>query len=210
MKDYIFICEGDNSSICLIDAQSISNYLKKACKALGFNEKYTAINLRVTHMTKAFEHVLRNGKSNIELSVLSKHKRIDTTKNHYIEMELEKMLEATYGIIIGDSSKLIDVDSKIVDEIPSNLVDSEVDDGCGNCSIKDCVMISALTSLPCFLCDYFITTVGHLKFFVKAIENVDMLISYAKTMHDKEDLITTKTLYVLYLKAIYKRKEELQ
>ena len=64
-------------------------------------------------------------------------------------------------------------------------------------------------SLPCMACKYFITTIKHEIFFKKAIEDVDRLIKATSNRHDKEDLVTIKELYVLYLKAIIKHKEGL-
>ena len=202
--NYIFLYRGNINTVRAITPQTFRNYLGDCCKELGI-KRYTAADLRDTHMTKSFEYILRNGKSNAEMSVLTKHKYIDTSKSHYIEMELEKILEATYGIIIGNNA-LIDPDKNLVDTLPSEASgeDSVVEDGCGCCTADKCVVTS---SLPCLVCKHFVTTVAHEKFFIRAIENVDILIGRAKTQHDKEDFTTIKRLYVLYLKAIYKRKE---
>lgn len=203
-KDYIFLYSGRANSVKVITDTIFGTFMKNACHEAGLSKVYNASNLRDTHMTKSFEHTLRNKKSDIEMSVLSGHKHIDTTKNHYIEMELEKMLESTYGVIIGE--KYIDTDSRVVDEIPKELESEEndVENGCGKCSAKTCVLTS---SLPCLACKYFITTVKHENFFKKAIENVDKLIPSTTNQHDKEDLIIIKQLYILYLKSIYKCKE---
>ena len=192
-----------SAKTALFDNAKFSEALKNLCDEIGV-PRYSAINLRDTHMTKSLEHIIRTGKSDLEMSVLSKHRHMDTTKNHYIEMELEKMLESTYGITIG--SELIETDSKIVDDIPEDLIgeENDVEDGCGKCSAEMCVMTNAL---PCMACKYFITTTKHEVFFKKAIENVNRLIEKTKNRHDKEDLVTIKELYVLYLKAIIKHKE---
>lgn len=207
MKQYIFIYNQSiaNNRPVVFNDRIFSYYMVQACKILKI-ERYTAANLRDTHMTKALEHIMRNGKSDLEMSVLSKHKYMDTTKNHYIEMELEKMLESTYGITIG--TELIQTDSKVVDEIPEHLQgkDSDVENGCGKCTADNCVMIG---SLPCMACKHFITTTRHEVFFKKAIEDVDRLIKATTNRHDKEDLVTIKGLYVLYLRAIIKHKEGL-
>ena len=205
-KDYIFIYERKNRGLrktVVFDDHLFSRYLKQVCEEIGV-EPCTASNLRDTHMTKSLEHILKNGKSDMEMAVLSKHKHMDTTKNHYIEMELEKMLESTYGITIG--TELIETDSKIVDDIPEHLSgeENDVEDGCGKCSAETCVMTNAL---PCMACKHFITTTKHEVFFKKAIENINRLIENTKNRHDKEDLVTIKELYVLYLKAIIKHKE---
>lgn len=205
LKDYIFVYgnRGGITKTALFDDKKFTSNLKSICDELGI-PRITASNLRDTHMTKSLEHIMRNGKSDLEMSVLSKHKHMDTTKNHYIEMELEKMLESTYGITIG--TELIETDSKIVDNIPEHLTgeENDVENGCGKCSAETCVMTN---TLPCMACKHFITTVNHELFFKKAIENVNRLIETTKNRHDKEDLVTIKELYVLYLKAIIKHKE---
>lgn len=204
LKEYIFLYPGKNASIYHFNATIFRDCLKTACRNLGLSKTYHASNLRDTHMTKALEYVIRNGKSDLEMGLLTKHKHLDTTKNHYIEMELEKMLEATYGITVG--SARIDAASKIVDRLPvsAESTENDVEHGCGKCTAAECVIKS---SLPCMVCKYFITTVDHAPFFIRAIENVDRLMSAAQTRHDIEDLVIIKNLYGAYLEAIYKIKE---
>lgn len=206
LKDYIFLYPGNNASIRHFNATIFRDYLNAACRDLGFSKHYNASNLRDTHMTKALEHIIRNGKSDLEMGLLSKHKHLDTTKNHYIELELEKMLEATYGITIGSAK--IDAASKIVEHLPASVesAENDVEYGCGKCTAAECVVNS---SLPCLVCKYFITTVDHAPFFIRAIENVDRLMCAAKNRHDIEDLVIIKNLYGAYLEAIYKIKEAL-
>lgn len=204
LKDYIFLYPGKNATIYHFNITVFQDCLNAACQNLGLSKNYNASNLRDTHMTKALEHIIRNGKSDLEMGLLTKHKHLDTTKNHYIEMELEKMLEATYGITIGSAK--IDAESKIVERLPTSAksAENDVEYGCGKCTAAECVMKS---SLPCMVCKYFITTVDHAPFFIRAIENVDRLMSTAKNRHDIEDLVIIKNLYGAYLKAIYKIKE---
>ena len=180
--------------------------MKKACSALGFKTAYGASNLRDTHMTKAFEHILRSGGSDTELSLLSSRKRADTTKNRYVDFELEKMPEATYGITIGEVS--IETDSKVVDAMPDNArdKDSDVENGCGKCAAHECVSV---TSLPCLVRKHFITTIAREPFFKESVARLDALIASAANPHDREDLLTMKKPRVLYLKSICKRREEL-
>lgn len=203
VAQYIFLLLGRSRSVTVLNIETFRAYMKNCCDELNI-PRYTSQNIRDTHMTKAFEYILRNGKGDLEMKILSKHRNLDTTKSHYIELELEKMLEATYGIIIGDKN-LIAPDKNVVLEIPSevNTEDSVVEHGCGSCTCKRCVVSSAL---PCLACEYFVTTIAHEKYFVKAIENIDKLIDKANTKHDIDDLTTIKTLYVLYLQAIYRKK----
>ena len=206
LKDYIFLYPGNNDAIYHFNTTTFRDCLYAACKKLGLSKNYNASNLRDTHMTKALEHIIRNGKSDLEMGLLTKHKHLDTTKNHYIEMELEKMLEATYGITIG--SARIGAASKIVDQLPASAesAENDVEYGCGKCTADECVMKS---SLPCMVCEHFVTTVNHAPFFIRAIENVDRLMGTAKSRHDIEDLVIIKNLYGSYLEAIYKIKESI-
>lgn len=205
LKEYIFVypTKAGLAKMALFNNQVFSRALKKVCKEMGI-ESCNAAMLRDTHMTKALEHILRNGKSDLDMSVLSKHKHLDTTTSHYIELELEKMLEATYGIVIGKED--IQADSKVVDTVPMHLEgpENDVEDGCGKCTADVCVMTN---TLPCMVCKHFITTVKHKQFFENAIESINRLIEHTTNRHEKEDLVTIKTLYVLYLKAIIKHKE---
>jgi integrase len=203
-KDYIFLYDGSMNAVISFTNDIFSSCMETCCKELNLDTSYSASNLRDTHMTKAFEHVLRTGKSDMEMSILSKHRHLDTTKSHYIDIELEKMLEATYGITIGE--KYVDTKFKVVDEVPESAqgTESDVQEGCGKCTSSECVFASLL---PCMVCKFFITTEGHEIFFTKAIEHIDKLIMKTINKHDLEDLTLTKTLYVLYLEAIYKHKE---
>lgn len=205
-SDYIFLYKSKMGLARPIHIEKFRDFFQKCCKEAG-TPNYHCTNLRDTHMTKAFEFCIRNGKSDLEMGILSKHKHIDTTKNHYIEIELEKMLETTYGIIIGDQDLVLHTPS-VVDSIPPefDVDNSTVAYGCGVCTSEHCVNT---TALPCLICSKFITTVDHERFFVKALDLLEQRLDNAKTPHDKEDLITIKKLYVLYLEAIYRKKEGL-
>ena len=207
LSEYIFLYDGTMNTVALMDSTKFRNCFQKACAALGL-PKYTSQNIRDTHMTKSFEYVLRHGKSDLVMAALSKHKYLDTTKSHYIEQKLNEMLEATYGVIIGDLDDCYNPSSHIIDKIPPEVdKDSNiVENGCGNCKSKQCTMRNAL---PCLICDDFVTTVEHEPAFRRAIEAVDRLIQQSETKHDKDDLITIKLLLVMYLKAIYQKKQEM-
>ena len=117
------------------------------------------------------------------------------------------MLETTYNVIIGDLDDCYNPSSHIKNKIPStvNVKETLVENGCGNCTASECTMRNAL---PCLICDSFITTVQHEPAFRRAIEGIDKLIQTPGTKHDKDDLTTIKILLVMYLKAIYKKRQE--
>lgn len=206
MAKYIFLFKGNNNSMNIMDAQKFRVCLQTCCRDLGL-PIYSSRNLRDTHMTKSFEYVLKHGKSDLVMTALSKHKYLDTTKSHYIEQKLNDMLEATYGIIIGDLDDCYNPSVHIVEKIPADIEknDNIVENGCGNCKSAQCTMRNAL---PCLICDNFITTIKHEPAFRRAIEAVDKLIQNSGTKHDKDDLTTIKLLLVMYLKAIYQKKQE--
>ena len=205
LSEYIFLYDSTMNTVSLMESQNFRTWFQKACNTLGL-PKYTSQNIRDTHMTKSFEYVLRHGKSDLVMAALSKHKYLDTTKSHYIEQKLNDMLEATYGIIIGDLDECYSPSNHIVEKIPEDVDRNEriVENGCGNCKSDQCIMKNAL---PCLICDSFVTTIQHEPAFHRAIEAVDKLIQNSSTKHDKDDLTTIKLLLVMYLKAIYQKKQ---
>ena len=206
LSEYIFLYDSTMNTVALMDSTRFRRWFQQACTALNL-PKYTSQNIRDTHMTKSFEYVLKHGKSDLVMAALSKHKYLDTTKSHYIEQKLNDMLEATYGIIIGDLDDCYSPSKHITEKIPENVDRDEnvVENGCGNCKSAQCTMRNAL---PCLICDNFITTIKHEPAFRRAIEAVDKLMQNAGTKHDKDDLTTIKLLLVMYLKAIYQKKQE--
>ncbi len=200
VRDYLFLHKTQQNRYSPVDARKFRTFLAKCCDEAG-TIIYNANNLRDTHMTKAEEYRMRHGKSDAVLSVLSGHKRIDTTHNHYIETELTKMLEATYGIIIGE----VDLSGKIVSNIDNSFAntDHEVENGCGYCKRDSCGIFSTIS---CLLCEDFITTIKHEKQFTETIIRIDDMIKNALTPHDMDDLLNIKRLYGAYLLEIWKEK----
>ena len=198
IKDYVFIYKSVD-----IDRKYsktiFRDELKYACDAANI-PRYNAANLRDTHMTKAYEFILKSDRSSLDMSMLSKHRSLDTTKSHYIDIELEKMLEASYGVTIGDD--LLNTTNKVIDDLPQDINNAEhdVENGCGKCSANTCLITNAL---PCLACKHFVTTPKHLSYFEKAIAVLDHQLQFANTPHDKEDLVKMKTFYALYIRAIY-------
>lgn len=201
LKDYIFVYKSQQNRYKLMEYTNFNEYLRTCCIEAN-TPIYTASNLRDTHMTKAEEYRMRHNYSDVELSILTQHKYVDTTRNHYIESNLISMLESTYGIIIGDVTIDGEIVEKIIDE---NIMNKEhsVEDGCGYCKKDTC---SVLTNLTCLKCKYFITTIKHEKHFKDYIIQIDNMILKAPTPHDKDDLINIKRLYTAYLLKILELK----
>lgn len=180
-----------------INKDDFYKYITKCCDQLNI-PRYSAQNLRDTHMTRAEEYRLRTNKSDAILSVLSGHKHKDTT-DKYIENNLTDILEATYGIIIGN----VDINGHIVKSISNSSITSKenvVDDGCGYCEKNTCTVD---TLIGCLLCHDFITSCDNLPFFEKKIKQIDFKIQNSTTLHEKEDYINIKRLHVAYMRAIY-------
>lgn len=205
-RDHIFIYRSKNlgNTVKGITSVKFLETFKKVCERAG-TKKYNSRNLRDTHMTKAFEYILRHGKSDFEMGVLSKHRHIDTTKSHYIEVELTKMLESTYQVTLGNRD--INQQSHILDSLPDNLASNEtlVEGGCGHCMAKTCHMTG---SLPCLICKDFVTTVDRKPYFIKMICNCDELLKKATIRHEVEDISLIKTLYTSWLREICIKEEE--
>ena len=202
VKDYLFLYKTQQNHYKPVDSRDFKKILDMCCSEAKITS-YSANNLRDTHMTKAEEYRMRNNKSDSVLQVLSGHKRIDTTRNHYIETELTKMLESTYGIIIGD----VNIEGEIVSKISPSLSTKKekvVENGCGYCKQDTC---SILTEISCLMCKEFITSINHEKHFKIMLNHIDENIKNAPTPHDKDDLINIKRLYSAYLREIILLKE---
>ena len=205
-KNLIFLYKRNNSTIRPINVARFTKIFKKVCsnaKVKEYNTKY----LRDTHMTKAFEYILKSGKSDLEMGLLSKHSVIDITKHHYIEIELTKMLESIYQVTLGERD--VTQRKQIVDKLPNNLSnkETEVEAGCGHCNADCCNMIG---NTPCLMCNHFVTTPNHKPYFVKMISNCDKLLSQTKIPHEKEDLTLIKTLYTNWLRELCIVEEEME
>lgn len=202
VKDYLFLYKTQQNHYKPVDSRDFKKILDICCSEAK-TPSYSANNLRDTHMTKAEEYRMRNNKSDGVLQVLSGHKRIDTTRNHYIETELTKMLESTYGIIIGDVTIEGEIVSKISTSLPTTK-ENVVENGCGYCKQDTC---SISTGISCLMCKEFITSVDHEKYFKTMIKNIDEKIKNAPTPHDKDDLMHIKRLYSAYLREILLLKD---
>lgn len=205
-KDHIFLYKTKyiQNPVKGINSSKFLTIFRKVCEKAG-TRLYDSRNLRDTHMTKAFEYIMRHGKSDLEMGVLSRHTRIDTTKNHYIEIELTKMLESTYQITLGNRD--INQQSHILDTLPDKLSkdDTLVEGGCGHCKAKTCKMTG---SLPCLICKDFVTTVDRKPYFIKMISYIDIQLERAIIRHEIEDLTLIKTLYINWLREICLKEEE--
>lgn len=206
-KDYIFILNNRSTiadDITPVTPTSFNNYLKKQCESLGL-KKYTASNLRDTHMTKAVEYGFKQNLSEMEIGTLTNHTNLATTNNFYVNGKIKSFAEATYGISIGN----VDIKGTILNTTATDknfTKADEVDDGCGFCK-EDICKIETL--LGCAMCDGFIVTLDRIPFFEEKMKELDRKIMKQEIQHEREHLYTIKRLYVAYLTKLYELKEEL-
>lgn len=197
-KNLIFLYTQFNGAIIPITVARFRREFRKVCSKAGVAD-YNSKHLRDTHMTKAFEFILKTGKSDLEMGLLSKHSVIDTTKLHYIEIELTKMLESIYQVTLGNRD--VTQNSHILEELPTELSDkdTEVEYGCGHCGAATCNITG---NMSCLMCKHFVTTPSHKQYFIKMIDNCDKLLSQTQIPHEREDIILIKTLFTSWLREI--------
>lgn len=197
-KNLIFLYTKSNGAIIPITVAHFRIEFRKVCSKAGVAD-YNSKHLRDTHMTKAFEFILKTGKSDLEMGLLSKHSVIDTTKLHYIEIELTKMLESIYQVTLGNRD--VTQNSHILEELPTELSnkDTEVECGCGHCGAATCNITG---NMSCLMCKHFVTTPSHKQYFIKMIDNCDKLLSQTQIPHEREDIILIKTLFTSWLREI--------
>lgn len=197
-KNLIFLYTQFNGAIIPITVARFRREFRKVCSKAGVAD-YNSKHLRDTHMTKAFEFILKTGKSDLEMGLLSKHSVIDTTKLHYIEIELTKMLESIYQVTLGNRD--VTQNSHILEELPTELSDkdTEVEYGCGHCGAATCNITG---NMSCLMCKHFVTTPSHKQYFIKMIDNCDKLLSQTQIQHEREDIILIKTLFTSWLREI--------
>lgn len=188
-----------------LSREACNKYLTRMCELAGV-QRCTCSNIRDTYMTEAFDYVSSHGYSEFEHTVLTGHTSSDTDARHYIdEAELNRALEASYHIFIGDLSgpnkERYKIKGTVVQRLPNDIAveENEVEDALGFC--KDADLESCVS---CLVCEKFVTDISRKNEFKKAIEDVDIMISKTNIPHAKEDLNIRKTLLVAYLKEIMK------
>lgn len=202
IKNYLFISKSNRKNIFTQHKEKEFNtFLKSCCEHLNL-QPYVFANLRDSRITKAQAYVLHHNLGESAQLILTNHSNINTDRRHYIESNIEEMLELTYSTIIGDVTLTGSIEYTCPEvESSENLVSSQ----CGYCKTKTCTQYSYL---DCLLCSSFVATVDRIPFFDEAIKTIDIKIQNASLVHDKEDLSNIKLLLINYLKQLYIKKEE--
>ncbi len=198
VNQYIFIGKSSWFSRCFrYRASSFKDDLESILTKHGIGKRYTAIDFRNTHMTKAVQYCINNGLNEIAQRILTKHRSVITTMGNYYDTErafIEQLMD-TYNIEITPDLK---APGTVKDDISIPRSDI-VADGCGGCTAEHCVIASGLS---CKVCSHFVTTPAHLPFFEKSIKALTTLIENTEDEHRREDLLTMKAIDVLYVGKI--------
>ena len=204
LADFIFIYYSkEEHQYRKMKQTGFSYNLNRILSQHGINQRFCASDFRNTHMTKALQYCIENGKNDLEKALLTKHKKLMTTLDHYYDTQAAfcEQLEDTYDIEISPD---LSVPGNVVANAPA-AVEVTVEHGCGVCTSDRCIMHS---NLPCLLCRSFITTPLHEPFFKEAVNAISETMRHTEDEHAREDLRTRKSLLVLYLEKIYEYKEK--
>lgn len=197
LQKYLFISErkylGDIRAF-KINKELFRKYIHSLCDELNIPH-YTAENLRDTHMTKVQEYSIQKGLETISTNTLTGHKNIDTTTNHYTDIDLQTILEVANKVIIGN----VTIEGKIIENNKRFEQEDEVYHNCGYCSNKACDNYSYVS---CLLCKHFVTMPSKKPYFKELISVIDKQIKNGQIPHDKEDLYNIKRLLTAYLLKI--------
>lgn len=123
---FLFITEGRRKNqYRVMQIGQFNKYLGKICDDLGI-PKYTASNIRDTHMTKAEEFIIESNYSEMQQNILSGHKSSAVDEQFYVKTEKRTILEAVQGVHIGDkapeSSFTTKNNKQGVDEVRLNML----------------------------------------------------------------------------------------
>lgn len=182
-----------------ITEQRFNTYLSSCCCEAG-TQRYTASNLRDTHMTKAEEVCIRNKMSDMEKLILSGHATTATSERHYIKDEIVALLEASYGIIIGD----IQLEGSVSENHVEAPDGATVANQCGFCGKNACESYSYLS---CLMCKHFIATRAQIPFFNAEIARIEAKIQSLTIPHDIEDLRNIQRLLLAYLSQLLRKED---
>ncbi|KAF3301360.1 hypothetical protein FPV21_03495 [Carnobacterium sp. PL12RED10] len=99
---YLFITMGRSINQYIVMSVPLFNeHIAEICDDLGIT-KYTASNIRDTHMTKAEEFIIQSSYSEMQQNVLSGHKSSKVDEQFYVKTEKRTMLQAVQGVRIGN------------------------------------------------------------------------------------------------------------
>ena len=205
LNDFLFIIPSNRQGAYKkISVSSFRLYFQQICKDLNIKQ-YQLSNLRDTYMSRSEEYIIKQNFSDTQLKILTSHKSVDTTIQHYSRPSVIEVLEATNGVVIGNVTLNGQIKPKVSKELDKN--ENVVQDGCGFCSLEKCTVFS---DLSCLLCSYFVTTINRKSYFEEQLKVINSLIITKTLPHDKEDLVNRKRLILGYINAIVNLEEDIK
>lgn len=203
LTNTLFVVPGNKNGVFRrLSDVTLNQYLKDCCEDAGI-PPYTVRNLRYTHMTNVMRHKIQRSLSDMEQSVLTGHKSLQTDDIHYVRLDIREMLEATNGIVIGDATVKGSVEKDSGQ--PFATADNLVSHDCGYCKSKAC---NEMSYIDCLVCKHFVTMPSRLPFFKDRIAIIDKQIRAVSVPHDKEDLAAIKKLLIMYIERILEVMED--
>lgn len=200
IADKLFIIPAHRrNTFTLITTSKFNEFFAACCHEAGIPQ-YTASNLRDTHMTKAEEVRIRNNMSDIDMRVLTGHSSTATSERHYIKTDVISLLEASYGLVIGD----VQVEGQVSNDGSTPADVASVANQCGYCGKDACESYSYLS---CLMCRNFIATRAQLPFFNSEIARIEAKIQNTTTPHDIEDLRNIQRLLLAYLAQLLQEED---
>lgn len=200
IADKLFIIPAHRkNTFTLITTSKFNEFLTTCCQEAGIPQ-YTASNLRDTHMTKAEEVRIRNNMSDMDMRILTGHSSTATSERHYIKTDIISLLEASYGLVIGD----VQVEGQISNDSSAPADATSVANQCGYCGKDACESYSYLS---CLMCRNFIATRAQLPFFNSEIARIEAKIQNTTTPHDVEDLRNIQRLLLAYLAQLLQEED---
>lgn len=138
--------------------------------------------------------------SDMDMLVLTGHSSTSTSERHYIKTDVISLLEASYGLVIGD----VQIEGQISKDDSRPADAASVANQCGYCGKDACESYSYLS---CLMCRNFIATRAQLPFFNSEIARIEAKIQNATTPHDIEDLRNIQRLLLAYLAQLLQEED---
>ena len=197
LGENLFIYEG-RSGVRVLTRQMLALYLRRLCDDLDLPH-YEPRHIRACRKTRAARFAEKHGLSKQDTAMLTGHKNPETTMNAYVSVKASDYYAALYGVMTEDVQA--GVRGRVVEDMPQG-VEPAAGDGAalGACSKAD--ICTARTLLPCLTCPSFVTDVHHLNLFEQAVKDLDGRIAEATVEHDREDLVSIKEIYVVFIQKI--------
>lgn len=197
LKESIFIYERKRyKSISMINSNTYHVILNSICTENNI-DNLGQTGIRNLFNSTVSKHIIDNQLNENIIPQITKHS-ISTHFQNYDSYDIENFCENLYLVKIGE----IELEGKVL--FAKSLNSHHLEGNIGYCSSEKCLNN---TLFDCFVCKYFETTISHESFFIDAINKIDFEIYNQSIKHEKEFLITKKSLLVKYYSKILELKE---